>query len=44
MLHLMGIQGLLMMGLTSGVALLPTGPTRILCQVAEVIILHHFNG
>jgi len=44
MLHLMGVQRLLVMGLTAGVALLPTRPIHILCQVAKVIVLHHFNG
>ena len=44
MLHLMGIQGLLVMSLATGVALLPAGPTHILCQVAKVIVLHHLNG
>jgi len=44
MLHLMGVQGLLMMGLTAGVTLLSTRPIHILRQVAKVIVLHHFNG
>lgn len=44
MLHLVGVQRLLMMIGACSTALLSTWATHILRQVAEVVVLHHFNS